>query len=872
MKERRAVVVIAAAGRARRFGGSQKVLAQVGGIPSVCRVAEACERGLGPHRQIVVVGHEGERVAAALGPAGHREFVRQEEQRGTGHALALALDHIADAGVHEVYFVCGDKPLLTAESLARLRDGFAASGAAMAFLTGEVAGDPRESRQGRVVQIHRDTPRAEVLAVVERAAIDALGEGETLSFTALGGWQQRYTRDDLLAIRDVNVSAYVWRADVLRKHIGELQACPESGEYLVTDLVRILREHRHLVRAFPVRRSEEGIGIDTQEVLQTANAVLAGPRGATPSAPPAGPLVARQGVHPGAPCSAVLAALEGDAPQVRQAMASIYGDHADGLIERRREAYAAAVRLHRESFGERPVRLFRAPSRIALNPHCEHQGAWVPYGTHRRELLAVVSPRHDDWFRLTNVDASYQADLAFRLSEEIDRAPASWQQGWAAYIEDDAVTQQRDALADPRERRWGRTGSINFIKAAALRLAMELPRAPCGADIVISGDIPLGRGQSSSSALVVATALALNELWGLGLDRRELAAICGEAEWYVGTRGGSGDHAAMLLGSNAGLVSMCFEPPVALRDMRPMQMPPGYRILIVNSGQEAVKNKEERRQFNAGIFAYRFALLYLQEALRRRADELGLTPEQAQVRFLAEVSTERFPLQVIYRLLRDVPQAVSPEVLKERYPRVYEAGAQGCFGTTDPDAIPSSIPVRGAALYGLGRVDRGLAMHELCARGDEDAMREFGRLMYITHDGDRVTRFDPVRHESSPYSANLDSVSDAHLDALIRAAAAPKDTPQWRQAQLRYQSGFYGASTPELDRIVDIVAALPDVLGAGLMGAGGGGCVLVLTRDRRGVLDRVREALERGYFGPLGLPAEVEPWHPTAPACEVRLD
>jgi hypothetical protein len=321
----------------------------------------------------------------------------------------------------------------------------------------------------------------------------------------------------------------------------------------------------------------------------------------------------------------------------------------------------------------------------------------------------------------------------------------------------------------------------------------------------------------------------------------------------------------MLLGSLNGLTSICFQPPVTVRDARFMPLPPGYQIVIANSGQRAIKNKEERRHFNAGIFAYRFALVYLKEALR----ELGFGQDGAQ--FLADINPQRFPLEAIYRLLLAVPESVTPRELLERYRESYEQGALGCFGTVDPAALPQRIPVRGAALYGLGRVDRGLAMHELCARGDEAAMREFGRLMYVTHDGDRVSRWNGSAGGSLPDRGSLENVSDAHIRSLIRAAASGPGTPGWEAAQLRYQSGFYGASTPELDRMVDLVAPLEEVLGAGLMGAGGGGCVLLLMRAGCEALSRVTEVLREGYYDLLGLPVTVEPWQPVAPAGELAL-
>jgi hypothetical protein len=168
-----------------------------------------------------------------------------------------------------------------------------------------------------------------------------------------------------------------------------------------------------------------------------------------------------------------------------------------------------------------------------------------------------------------------------------------------------------------------------------------------------------------------------------------------------------------------GLTAIRFVPPVTVRETRPMRLPPGYQILIANSSHKAIKNKEERRLFNAGIFAYRFALLYLREAVAKRRRDLGLTIDPDGIRFLADMNVERFPLATIYQLLLAVPDTVSPRELMMRYPESYEPSALACFGTADCDQLPAHIPIRGAAIYGLGRVDRGLAMHELCARGDE---------------------------------------------------------------------------------------------------------------------------------------------------------
>ena len=75
-----------------------------------------------------------------------------------------------------------------------------------------------------------------------------------------------------------------------------------------------------------------------------------------------------------------------------------------------------------------------------------------------------------------------------------------------------------------------------------------------GADIIVAGDIPIAAGLSSSSALVVAAAEAIVAVNQLNIFPSQLIDLCGEGEWFVGTRGGTADHAAIKLGQRSRVV------------------------------------------------------------------------------------------------------------------------------------------------------------------------------------------------------------------------------------------------------------------------------------------------------------------------------
>jgi N-acetylgalactosamine kinase len=539
--------------------------------------------------------------------------------------------------------------------------------------------------------------------------------------------------------------------------------------------------------------------------------------------------------------------LRSDEPATREQLASVYGADAERLAERRGEL-ARTLERFLEAFGDLPCAVYRSPARISLNPHCDHQGAWVPYGLHRRELLYIAAPVDDDRIELANVDPAFAPLLAFSMGEEIARAPAAWAEGWFSYLEAPEVTAEVRRNLDAKTQREDRHATVNYVKAAALRVRQALPesRLP-GLRVVLNGNIPQGGGLSSSSALVVNTTLALTELSGHPEDPRTLAERCGEAEWLVGTRGGSGDHAAMLLGSREGLTHLRFQAPFGVRGVRRSPFPPGYELILANSQTRSEKSAEERLLFNRGIFAYRFAYL----ALREEMKAIGV-PERvlAETECLGDLHSGRVLLADLYRLLLRLPETVSAAQLAARFPQTFPAGARGCFGTEEVDRLPTDIPLRGAAMYGLGRVDRGRAMPDLLD-GDAADMAEFGHLMTITHDGDRLFQ------HGQPYRGNRESLSDARLRVRLREVENGIDHPLYREP------GFYGASIAELDRMVDVALETEGVLGAGLMGAGGGGYVLILARA--GAAEAVQAALLREYYEPTGKEPEVEPWRP-APA------
>jgi bifunctional UDP-N-acetylglucosamine pyrophosphorylase/glucosamine-1-phosphate N-acetyltransferase len=128
-------VIVLAAGEGKRMKSRlPKVLLPLAGKPMLAHVLETA-RGLRPAGLHVVYGHRGEQVRAAFALDTDIHWVHQSEQRGTGHAVRLALHDIPEPA--RVLVLYGDMPLLRVETLVEL----VATHADLAVLAAEIA-DP----------------------------------------------------------------------------------------------------------------------------------------------------------------------------------------------------------------------------------------------------------------------------------------------------------------------------------------------------------------------------------------------------------------------------------------------------------------------------------------------------------------------------------------------------------------------------------------------------------------------------------------------------------------------------------------------------------------------------------------------------------
>lgn len=238
------VAVVMAAGKGTRMKSDlPKVLFPVLGRAMIHYVLDALDSA-GVDRTIVVVGYRAEDVRRELADRKNVSFALQAEQLGTGHAVMMCRDQIAD---HHgpVLVVAGDSPLIQPASMRTLFAEFDRSRPACLLGTGY---KENPAGLGRIV---RDANRHFVGIVEDK---DATPEQKQ--------------------IKEVNLSTYLFNCRDLLDSLNQIRADNSQREYYLTDCPGVLLKAGKPVQALDVLQPCESLSINNVEELHAVEAEM----------------------------------------------------------------------------------------------------------------------------------------------------------------------------------------------------------------------------------------------------------------------------------------------------------------------------------------------------------------------------------------------------------------------------------------------------------------------------------------------------------------------------------------------------------------------------------------------------------------------
>ena len=450
----------------------------------------------------------------------------------------------------------------------------------------------------------------------------------------------------------------------------------------------------------------------------------------------------------------------------------IYSCSADEVLSHNNR-FKRLHQLFADSFGGKGAEfIVRAPGRVNLiGEHTDYNGYPVLPMALDREIVLVISPRKDATIRLRNQNP-YYTERIFTAALPLEPFP------------------QGD---------WG-----NFVKAALsglLEVGLVDVKNVIGFDAIVGGTIPESAGLSSSSAMVVGSALAFLAVNKVEADYKHLADLMARAERYVGSEGGGMDQAASLLA----------EPQKALRiDFFPLRVqtfsvPEGISFVICNSLVRASKSESAQYAYNLRVVEGRLAAALLAQAVEQKFGR------KVKVDHLSDLSAEKLGVD------------------------------------------PSSLMKLAAESMG----DRPLSLKEIGSRlhrSAEDLERKYctskhGTVLKEPPGGFQVWhRYRHVITETERVDHTVSALKDGNIHEVGKLMSQS-------HASCRDD---YEVSCPELDTLVSL-GVKNGALGGRLTGAGFGGCTVhAVPSDRvdnfiRGVTDEyyhgyVRDNKNRNFI------------------------
>ena len=770
-----AAAIILCAGKGTRMNDNSKnkVCFECAGIPVIKRIIENMREG-GVKKFVIVVGHQAQSVMDCLDGVPGVVYAYQKEQKGTGHAALCGLNALDAMGYSGPAVISmGDKivdPVVIKALLEKSGEAGAVwgvqpveanyNGGRVVIADGKPYGIV-EFADAALLSLHglKESEYAEKLKSLklnEKKAAKVLKSAKngvsSDSKTLVG---HKFTADEILSTPYANAGLYCFDKDLAKKALGTFTPANAQGEIYLTDALEWFAANS-TVELYEVKNADDMLTYSTKPELR------------------------RIGMHFMRSASALKSDIVSG--KLDEEFKKLYRESAEDQKRR----YIDLLNWFIHKYGDRKVIVTRSPGRINLmGRHIDHRGGGINVMATDRDTVFITSPREDDTVNITNVDPRYP-DGSFSISELMG---AVKYEKWLDYLEDERT---KTALENSRGD-WS-----NYVKSAVARVQFENEMPLCGMDMVASGNIPVAAGLSSSSSIVVAVMEAVVSLNCLNYTEKEFVELCGEGEWFVGSRGGAGDHAAMKCGKAGSIVHLGFKP-FAIGDSA--SFADKYAVLVANSMIKAKKSEGSKDKFNAKVAAYEIAFMII----KREFPEYDLH----EFRDIAKIR----PYSRIYEILKAVPETMTRGGAKALLPE-YKETLERLFST---HADPKLYDLRGVALYGISECVRAEDFMRVLDDGD---YARIGEMMKISHDGDRIREAD---------------FSDKAMDRLAA-----------ENADIALQSGAYGCSLEQIDSLCDLLNSADGVFGSELVGAGLGGCVIALVE--RAKAQSVIDLVNKEYY------------------------
>lgn len=246
MKDNVAVIILAAGQGTRMQSNKAKVLHEIAGRPMILYVVDAARKIAGGN-VIVVIGHQAQKVRDVISDSTQVHFVYQEKQLGTGHAVQCAVPSLPDS-CDEVVILCGDVPLIRAETITGLIEDHMSAERDISLLAVELE---NPHGYGRILV----DDKRQVVGIIEESDASAAQK----------------------QIKLINAGIYCIHKAFLLQALPMIRTNNAQNEIYLTDIMGIGHFAKKKIGIVIGTDSSEVIGVNTIQELKRVEAILQDP-------------------------------------------------------------------------------------------------------------------------------------------------------------------------------------------------------------------------------------------------------------------------------------------------------------------------------------------------------------------------------------------------------------------------------------------------------------------------------------------------------------------------------------------------------------------------------------------------------------------
>ena len=851
-KEMGVVIMAGGMGSRMRCSSVHKVCFPLGGKPVINRNIELFNNcGIKTH--FIVVRHLAEQVMQTVASTdGTHFFCYQKEPKGTGNAAKTAGHLISKIStIEDIMVVAGDK-IIEEKILCKLIEKHKKTDSDLTLLVGKIKDFPGS---GRIIY-SQDNSISGIIEVLDIRKAELLNQFKKLTSKkplsskeakkiiltyisnekkieiAIGPlWKQikkgkpitsnfinkNFSEEDFLLkcnhnyipidsikkVKHTNLSVYLFKREAFLTSLNEISDNNAQKEEYLTDTIGVLANKGAKIDVLPIDKPSQVMAFNTPEEIYQIEKKLVEKNS----------IIKEKPSYLKSPLD-WLRHLETVSPVSLKYFRDIYGNNYP-YIENKIKLLTAALKDYMEHFGNNPVIIVRAPGRInIMGRHIDHQGGDVNMVAIDKDIYCIMGERNDRQVFANSMEPYRFPERRF----SIDSLNVDYEKKWHEFINNSFLLKQFSSA----KKDWGR-----YIKSVLSRFQHFNGKTPVkGMNIMVSGDLPIEGGISSSSALFMAVAEGCTYLNNLTLSPYKFIELCDEGEEFLGNRIGTGDHAAIKYSKRGHITHIGISP---FQIIKSIPFPPDYLLAICNSQFQAYKTRGAKEIYNHRVACYHIGKELLKQNFPYIADF---------VIHLRDIVYGKGNLSEkdILEMLKSLPIKMSR---KEIYSNLKSEKV-----ISNIESIPSHIdnfPIREILIYGLSECIRSRFGGQLLLK---DNIFDFGKLMNISHNGDRVAQWIKDMNYA-PYSIDY---SDKTIEKLI------SNLPE-KDNQLMFQTGGYRCSTQEIDRMIDISLKVKNVVGAQISGAGLGGYIMVLVKEDS--YEELESQMLKHYYESLNLGQEM---------------